>query len=441
MKEHPSVADYISLFNRLPSDSEFTLFPCLQSLAAVDMNDFNWEDSLALFRIPSSTLSQVAFWGAGQGPKVYVETFLTRLSCMKAESLVALILQGWSTAKCLPVLQQFSNLRCLSFDLRNMEGLLDNLLKAITGVVNLRDLTLTHWCNESEAVVPFCSTELPLLDKLERLNLLGSSSFMCAVVGAISRYTPNLKTLSMNTWSSCAGDECLAMIERSFIDTNAYQCAASIECFLLEVDTEDGPFHWNALRFIKNWKSLKRLNIVADTVVVDSDGDQSYNRLVLPNGLDSLERLTLDVQHWRRLEHGKLYPATKHVFLAFPRIAECYPRLLLLSIYVPFPMDPAELEIMERALTLDDHQDPEHSVSSDAVPHGLEWLIFRQPFCTESASRKPSLKDAMIVARYLDDIFPQLEYVAFNAIVPLVGKRWCNTVAGITGAEKYNWKE
>ncbi|KJA23502.1 hypothetical protein HYPSUDRAFT_66188 [Hypholoma sublateritium FD-334 SS-4] len=429
----PSIADYIYLFNRLPS--EFRLFPCLQSFTVYKLDRFKWEDLQGLFYIPSPTLSRVDFWGIDQGSRVRVENFLARLSRMKSGSLVTLGLEGGPTANCLRVLQQYSNLKHLSLGLSNMANMTaENLLKTIVRLVNLRYLTLACWCDEcDDLVVPSTvfPAGIPLLDKLESLEVIGPASLMCAVVGATSRHMPNLKTLFLKT---SFGDESLAMVERCFKDATVH--VPLVERFLLDVATEDDPFHWNLLKFVGNWKSLKRLDILTPTIVVDSGGDESSPYLVLPNGLESLECLTLNVQHFRHLKHGKLCPITKHTFLAFPRIAECFPKLLSLNIYIPFPVDPAELEIMKHALTPGIHRDPEHGASSDAVPHGLRWLAFRDPVPPKYTGRKPSHESAMIVARYLRAIFPRLENVNFNGVVEVVGKRWCNTISGSIGVHK-----
>ncbi|KJA23501.1 hypothetical protein HYPSUDRAFT_76870 [Hypholoma sublateritium FD-334 SS-4] len=444
-EEHTNIADYIDIFNRFPP--EFRLLPCLRSFTAIDLNEFGWEHLQGLCRIPSPTLSKVDLIGVG-GSELHVETFLARLSRMKPGSLVTLtmrVLQRQLIENCLQVLQQFSSLSRLSLVLavgHKADRAVEILTKAVARVLTLRDLTLECSCDRRRnLVIPSTvfPTELPLLDKLERLKVVGSSVFVCAVVGAISKHIPNLKALSLETWVS-SEDQNLAMFEHCF--TNAVTHFASVEWFVLDVDTEDSPFHWNALGFIRKWKSLKHLDIFAPTVVVDRNGDQPLSDLLvrLPDGLDSLECLRLDVRYWTQLE--QLCLATKYMFLSFPRIAECCPRLLSLEIYVPFPIDPVELEIMERALILDVDPDPEHAlVPSGAMSHGLEWLIFRQPIRTELVIHKPSLESAMVVGRYLAVVFPQLKYVDFNGIVPFVGKGWCNTVAGITGAHEHNWRD
>ena len=439
-----ALADYIYLFNRFTSN--FRLFPCLQSFSCLGLDRFKWELLQILYRIPSPTLSEVTFFGIDHASRIPVETFLTRLLRMKSESLLSLRMEGEPTAKSLRVLQQFSNLSSLSLGLGDIEGSMKDLLKAVLRVVNLRDLTLACWCNESgdsavrsAAVMSTIFPEdIPLLDKLEMLKIIGTWAFMRAVVGAIFEHIPNLRVLFVEIVS---GDESLETTERCFMDATTH--TPLLECFVLSVETDDdspGPLHWNAARHIRKWKMLKRLHVIVPIVVADNDTDFPSGHVpMLLNGLHLLERLMLDIHFWGKLEHRKLNLATKHTFLAFPQIAESCPKLLSLDIYIPFPMDPTELEIMERALIPDIHRDSEQAGSSStAVPHGPERLTFRKLVCIERASRKPSVESAKIVGRYLAVVFPRLKYVDFTEIVGAVGKRWCNTVTNITGAHKCN---
>ena len=183
-----------------------------------------------------------------------------------------------------------------------MAGPVEDLLKAVVRIVNLRSLMLACWCNECDALaVPSTvfPADIPLLGKLESLEIIGTWAFVYAIIGAIFEHMPNLRELCVETSS---GDETLAMTERCIMDATVH--APSVKSFILGVETDDGPFHWNALRYIRNWKSLKRLQINAPTVVVDNLWDQLSDHVldisdhipVLLNGLDSLQHLTLDVR-------------------------------------------------------------------------------------------------------------------------------------------------
>ena len=96
------------------------------------------------------------------------------------------------------------------------------------------------------------------------------------------------------------------------------------------------------------------------------------------------------------------------MFLSFPQIARCCPRLLSLAISICFPLYPDVLELMERALTLDIHQDPGHGGLRNVGPHGLKWLIFLA-VPGLAWERAESFESATIVAHYINVIFPQLE--------------------------------
>lgn len=150
------------------------------------LDRFKWELLQILYHIPSPMLSEVTFFGIDHASRIPVETFLTRILRMKSESLLSLRMEGEPTAKSLRVLQQFSNLSSLSLGLGDIEGSMKDLLKAVLRVVNLRDLTLACWCNESgDSAVRSAAVmstifpdDIPLLDKLEMLKIIGTWAFM-----------------------------------------------------------------------------------------------------------------------------------------------------------------------------------------------------------------------------------------------------------------------
>ena len=210
--------------------------------------------------------------------------------------------------------------------------------------------------------------DFPLLDKLERLEVKGNSLFLRTVIVSVFKHIPNLKSLLVKLMSFDPMDD-----EHLLLVKDAAMYAPSVECLLLDVEhVTDTAFHWSTFKCISSWKFLKSLEILHPWVPIENDRDRTGDYLVLLNGLDMLKRLTVTMQH---LHMGK----RKHerfMFLSFPQIARCCPRLLSLAISICFPLYPDVLELMERALTLDIHQDPGHGGLRNVGPHGLKWLIF-----------------------------------------------------------------
>ena len=119
-EEHPSIVEYISLFDRDQFNLEYGLFPCLRSFEASGLGRLKHKDLQALARIPPPTLSKVTLLTGCGDDKVqaFVETLFTRLLHMNSESLVTLYSDHEApTSKYSQALQQFSNLCCLSLPL------------------------------------------------------------------------------------------------------------------------------------------------------------------------------------------------------------------------------------------------------------------------------------------------------------------------------------
>ncbi|KJA23495.1 hypothetical protein HYPSUDRAFT_578139 [Hypholoma sublateritium FD-334 SS-4] len=118
--------------------------------------------------------------------------------------------------------------------------------------------------------------------------------------------------------------------------------------------------------------------------------------------------------------------------LSLPEIANCCPKLRRLKIYVPphTLVDDKVVSVMECILRACPGPHPIRTPT--AGPHGLYELVFlRSSRPPNHQLPKPSMQHGVVVAEYLNFLFPKLGKVDFREVTPLLGEDWCYSVSSI----------